>query len=238
MLYGPPGCGKTLLAKAVANESESNFILVKGPELLNKWVGESEKGIREIFKKARQVSPTIIFFDEIDSIAKKRGRGNRDSVTEKMVNTLLTEMDGLEELNDVVVIAATNRPDILDPALLRPGRFDRILLTPLPSEEARKEIFKIHTKNMPLSKDVIISKLTKETENYVGSDIESVCREAGMIALRNDIKASEITMANFEEAVKNSKASIRTEDMKRYKDIEESYIRTARGAEIHTNYFG
>ncbi|MBT3324062.1 CDC48 family AAA ATPase [archaeon] len=238
LLYGPPGCGKTLLAKAVANESESNFILVKGPELLNKWVGESEKGIREIFKKARQVSPTIIFFDEIDSIAKKRGRGNRDSVTEKMVNTLLTEMDGLEELNDVVVIAATNRPDILDPALLRPGRFDRILLTPLPSEEARKEIFKIHTKNMPLSKDVIISKLTKETENYVGSDIESVCREAGMIALRNDIKASEITMANFEEAVKNSKASIRTEDMKRYKDIEESYIRTARGAEIHTNYFG
>jgi len=240
LLYGPPGCGKTMLAKAVAHESEANFILVKGPELLNMWVGESEKGVREIFKKARQVAPTVIFFDEIDSIAARRGMNQGNNVTERMVNTLLTEIDGLEELHDVVVIAATNRPDILDPALLRPGRFDRVLLTPLPDEKARMEIFKLHTKNMPLAKNVNLKILVERTPNYVGSDVEGVCREAGMLALRDNIKASEIGMEHFEKALDKIKASVRGEDMKRYQEIEESYIRTARGAEIHarTNYFG
>ncbi len=228
-----------MLAKAVAHESEANFILVKGPELLNMWVGESEKGVREIFKKARQVAPTIIFFDEIDAIATRRGvSGN--NVVERVVNTLLTEIDGLEELHNVVVIAATNRPDILDPALLRSGRFDRILLTPLPDEKARLEIFKLHTKNMPLAKDVHLKILIDKTVNYVGSDIEGVCREAGMLALRENIKAAEVSMDHFEKALDKVKASVRPEDMKRYQEIEESYIRTARGAEIHarTNYFG
>jgi len=240
LLYGPPGCGKTLLAKAVAHESEANFILVKGPELLNMWVGESEKGIREIFRRAREVAPTVIFFDEIDAIAMRRGMSVGNNVTERMVNTLLTEIDGLEELHDVVVIGATNRPDILDPALLRPGRFDRLLLTPVLDDEARTDVFKIHTKGMPLAKDVTIKKLVELTKNYTGSDIEGVCREAGMIALRTDLEADKVKMADFEKALDKVKASVRPEDMKRYQEIEESYIRTARGAEIHqkVNYFG
>jgi len=242
LMYGPPGCGKTLLAKAVASESEANFILVKGPELLNKWVGESEKGIREIFKKARMSAPTIIFFDEIDSIAGRRGRGSGDGsqVTERIVNTLLTEIDGLEELNDVVVIAATNRPDILDPALLRPGRFDRIVLTPIPDVKARHEILKIHTADMPLAADVDLKVLVEKMNNLVGSDIEGVAREAGMLALRENLNAKEIQMKHFEAAILKIKPSIRQEDVKKYKEIEESYIRTARGAEIEgkENYFG
>lgn len=238
LMYGPPGCGKTLLAKAVASESEANFILVKGPELLNKWVGESEKGIREIFKKARMSAPTIIFFDEIDAIASRRGNSMGNNVTERMVNTLLTEIDGLEELNDVVVIAATNRPDIVDPALLRPGRFDRIIFTPVPDEKSREEIFKIHTKGMPLAKDVSLKSLVAKMDNYVGSDIEGVAREAGMLALRENLNAKEIGMKHFEEAIGKIKPSIRQEDVKKYKAIEESYIRTARGAAIKENYFG
>ncbi len=232
LLYGPPGTGKTLLAKAIAHESEANFILVKGPELLNMFVGESEKGVREVFKKAKQVSPTVIFFDEIDSIAGRRGRDSGNSVTERIVNTLLTEIDGLEELKDVVVIAATNRPDILDPALLRPGRFDRILLTPLPDDKARLKIFEIHTRNMNKSKDIDLKVLASKTNNYVGSDIEGACREAGMIALREDMNAVEIKMKHFEKALERMKPSIRDEDMQRYKEIEDSYIRTARGAAI------
>jgi transitional endoplasmic reticulum ATPase len=232
LLYGPPGTGKTLLAKAVAHESEANFILVKGPELLNLWVGESERGVREIFKKARQVAPTVIFFDEIDSIAGRRGREIGNNVTERMVNTLLTEIDGLEELKDVVVIAATNRPDILDPALLRPGRFDRILLTPLPDEKSRLKILEIHTRNMSRAKDVDLKSLAQKTENFVGSDIEGLCREAGMIALRENIDATEVKMKHFEKAIEKIKPSIREEDVNKYKEIEESYIRTARGAEI------
>ncbi|MAG78314.1 ATPase [archaeon] len=238
LMYGPPGCGKTLLAKAVASESEANFILVKGPELLNKWVGDSEKGIREIFKKARMSAPTIVFFDEIDSIASRRGNSFGSNVTERVVNTLLTEIDGLEELNDVVVIAATNRPDILDPALLRPGRFDRIIFTPVPDKKAVGEILKIHTQGMPLAKDVDLKGLVEKMDNYVGSDIEGVAREAGMLALRESLNAKEVKMKHFEEAMLKIKSSIRQEDVKKYKEIEESYIRTARGAEIKENYFG
>ena len=167
LLYGIPGTGKTLLAKAVANESDANFIAIKGPELLSKWVGESEKGVREVFRKARQTAPTVIFFDEIDSIASNRGAEAGDSgVTKRVVNQLLTEMDGLEELDDVAIIAATNRPDILDPGLVRPGRFDRHIKVDTPDEESRLAIFKVHTKDMPLAEDVKLSRLAKNTEGY------------------------------------------------------------------------
>ncbi len=221
LLYGAPGTGKTLLAKAVASESEANFISVKGPELLSKWVGESEKAVREIFKKARQASPSIIFFDEIDSIAPRRGMGD-SSVSERVVNQLLTEIDGLEEMEDVVIIAATNRPDILDPALLRPGRFDRIILTPAPSEKGRLEIFKVHTKEMPL-KSVDLNTLAKETEGYVGADIEAICREAAIFALRADMNAKEIRREHFDEALKKVRPSVSKEIEKEYSELQENF---------------
>ncbi len=206
LIYGPPGTGKTLLAKAVANESKANFIAVKGPELLSKWVGESEKGVREVFRKARQTAPTVIFFDEIDSIASARSGASSDSgVTQRVVNQLLTEIDGLEELQDVAVIAATNRVDIMDPALLRPGRFDRHVKVDDPDEEARLAIFKVHTKDMPLADDVDLEYLAKNTEKYVGADIEAVCREAVMLTLRNDLKAEQVKMKYFKKAMKKVK---------------------------------
>jgi transitional endoplasmic reticulum ATPase len=187
-LYGPPGTGKTLLAKAIANESEANFISIKGPELLSKWVGESEKGIREVFRKARQAAPCIIFFDEIDAIAPVRGGEFGDShVTERVISQLLTELDGLEELRGVVVIAASNRPDIVDPALIRPGRFDRLLYVPLPDYDSRLQILKIHTKTMPLADDANISALSKMTEGYTGADIASFASAAAMIAMKEHI---------------------------------------------------
>ena len=232
LLYGPPGTGKTLLAKAVAKESEANFILVKGPSLLNMWVGESEKGLRKIFEKARQASPSIIFFDEIDSVVPRRGLEAGTKVTERLVNTFLAEMDGLEEMGEVVVIAATNRPDIIDPALLRPGRFDRLLLTSPPEKAARLEIFKIHTRNMPLAKDISLQKLAEKTEGYVGSDIESICREAGLLALRENINAKEISNKFFEEAVKKVRQSVPKETMEKYKKLEEDYLSNARAAMI------
>ncbi|MEN4007183.1 MAG: CDC48 family AAA ATPase [Methanobacterium sp.] len=206
LIYGPPGTGKTLLAKAVANESDSNFIAVKGPELLSKWVGESEKGVREVFRKARQTAPTVIFFDEIDSIASTRSGGSSDSgVTQRVVNQLLTEIDGIEELQDVAVIAATNRVDIIDPALLRPGRFDRHIKVDDPNEEARLEIFKVHSRKMPLADDVDLQYLAKNTEGYVGADIEAVCREAVMLTLRDNIEAENVEMKYFKRAMKKVK---------------------------------
>lgn len=238
LLIGPPGCGKTLLAKAVAGETEANFISVKGPELFSKWVGESEKAIRETFRRARQVSPCIIFFDEIDSLAPRRGNDIGSKVTEQVVAQLLTEMDGLEDMSDVIIIAATNRPDIVDTALLRPGRFDRIIVVPAPDKEARLQVIKVHTKNMPITKDVSIDKIAEETEGYSGADIESICREAAIIALREDIKAKEVTAKHFKRAMELVKPSLKKSDIEIYNKFQES-VKTAR-AEIpkEINYLG
>ena len=189
LLFGPPGTGKTLLAKAVATESEANFIAVRGPELLSKWVGESEKGLREVFRKARSAAPCIIFFDEIDSIAPRRGEDEGTHVTERMVNQMLSEMDGIVNLKDVVVIGATNRIDMVDPALLRPGRFDKLLEVPMPDEKTRLAILKVHTKGMPLAKDVDLEPFAKQTAGYSGADLEALCREAGMAAIRDGLAA-------------------------------------------------
>ncbi|MBI2578402.1 MAG: AAA family ATPase [Candidatus Aenigmarchaeota archaeon] len=215
LLYGPPGCGKTLLAKAVANESGANFISVKGPELLSMWVGESEKHIRDVFRRAKQVAPSIIFFDEIDALVPRRGYSSDSNVTERVVSQLLAEISGLEDLHDVVVVAATNRPDIIDPALLRPGRLDRQILTTTPDEKARHEILKVHTKDMPL-KDVDLKKLAKETEGFSGADIEALCREAAMNAMRKDVdRADEITKRDFDSAFREVKPSV-SDDMNEF----------------------
>ncbi len=240
LLYGPPGTGKTLLAKAVANESNANFILVKGPELLSMWVGESERGIRKVFQRARQVSPAIIFFDEIDSIAPRRGLSADSHVTERVVNQLLTELDGMEEMHDVVIIGATNRPDILDTALLRPGRFDRIILVQAPDKEARKRILEVHTKGMPLAKTVDLNKLAETAEGFVGADIEGVCKEAAMLALRKNIDAKEIAMKDFEDAIQKVGPSVTKEISKSYEDLMDKF-KVARAKEMEKekpSYFG
>jgi len=213
LLYGPPGCGKTLLARAVATEGEANFISVKGPEIFSKWVGESEKAIREIFRKGRTAAPAIIFFDELDSIVPRRGLGYSDSgASERVISQLLTELDGIESLQNVVVIAATNRPDILDPAVLRPGRFDRLIYIPAPDHKALREIFKIHTRNMPLSKDVDLDEVVRMAAGCSGADVEAICREAAMNALREDVSANEVTLRDFKVAMEKIKPSI-TADM-------------------------
>ncbi len=212
LLYGPPGTGKTMLAKAVATESEANFISVKGPEFLNKWVGESEKAVRETFRKARQASPCVIFMDEIDSIVPVRGTGGDSNVTERVVSQMLTEMDGLEPMNDVVVIAATNRPDMIDPALLRPGRFDKSIYVGPPDKESRKAIFGIHTRGKPLADDVDLDALAEQTEGCTGADIGAICNEAVMTAVRrlvsqgreptdDEIAACKVTQDDFVQAV-------------------------------------
>jgi transitional endoplasmic reticulum ATPase len=216
LIYGPPGCGKTLLARGVATESEANFITIKGPEVFSKWVGESEKAIREVFRKARMAAPAVIFFDEIDSLSPRRGAGFADSgVTERVISQLLTEMDGLITLEDIVVIAATNRPDIVDPAVLRPGRFDRLIYCPEPDEKGRLQIFKIYTKEMPMAKDVNLAQLATLTKSYSGADIEAFCRETAMHALRKDINAKEVMMKDFEEALKKMGPSV-TPDMEKW----------------------
>jgi transitional endoplasmic reticulum ATPase len=229
LLYGPPGTGKTLLAKAVATESQSNFIAVKGPELLSKWVGESEKAVREIFRKARQASPCVIFLDEIDSIAPVRGTGHDQGVTERVVSQILTEMDGLEPLHNVVVIAATNRMDRLDPALVRPGRFDRLVYIGPPNLEARKEILKIHSKGRPLNKDVDLDKLAVKMENYTGAEIAAVCNEAVMLSIRDyvlgggdleeeKVKQVKVSMKYFEKAMDNVEP-LSENDLKKYENV-------------------
>jgi transitional endoplasmic reticulum ATPase len=236
LMYGPPGTGKTLLAKAIANESQSNFISIKGPELLNKYVGESEKGVREVFEKARANAPTVVFFDEIDSIAGERGRNSGDSgVGERVVSQLLTELDGLEELEDVVVIATTNRPDLIDPALVRPGRLDRHIHVPVPDEEARRKILDVHTRNKPLADDVDLDKLARRTDGYVGADLEALTREASMAATREFIGSVDpedvddsvgnvrITDNHFEHALGEVSASVDEATRERYEQLEEQF---------------
>lgn len=259
LMYGPPGTGKTMLAKAVATESDANFISIRGPEVLSKWVGESEKHIREIFRRAKQVAPAIVFFDEIDSVASRRGGSDSGSkVNENVVSTILTEMSGLEDLHDVVVIAATNRPDIIDSALLRPGRFDRQILVPAPDERARLEIFRIHTESMPITlakdeqqelqddlagmelrdqekkvpgkkarkpapdQDLFLTWLAKRTEGFSGADIEAVCKEAGILALREDIAAKSLSKKHFDESLKQARPSITQEMQGFYRKVAET----------------
>ncbi len=225
LLYGPPGCGKTLLAKAVATESEANFISVKGPEVLSKWVGESEKAIREVFRKARLAAPSIVFFDEIDSLTPIRGLSSDSNVTERVISQLLTELDGLVELKDIIVIAATNRPDIVDPALLRPGRFDRLIYVNPPNRKGRIEIFKIYTRDMPLASGVSVKDLAASTEDFVGSDIEALCREAGMIALRENFEIETITMKHFQSALERIHPTVTPDVIKYYEKIMEKFKR-------------
>ncbi|MCX8190626.1 MAG: CDC48 family AAA ATPase [Candidatus Aenigmarchaeota archaeon] len=234
LLYGPPGTGKTLLAKAVANESGVNFIAIKGPELLSKWFGESEKRIRELFRKAKQVAPCIIFFDEIDALAPRRGIGMHEA-TERIVSQLLTEISGIEDIKNVVIIAATNRPDLVDPALLRPGRIEKLVFVPSPDEKGRLEILKIHTRKMPLGKDVDLEDLAKRIEGFSGADIEALCREAALNSLREDIKAKEVSLRHFEEALKKITPSITKEMIEYYKKFEE---RKKEVKEEHQIYIG
>ncbi|MFO7967622.1 MAG: CDC48 family AAA ATPase [Archaeoglobaceae archaeon] len=221
LLYGPPGTGKTLIAKAVANETNANFITVKGSELLSKWLGESEKAVRKIFRKARQVAPCIIFFDELDAIGQMRGVDESSRAVERIVNQLLTEIDGLEELEGVLVVGATNRPDILDPALLRPGRFDRIVFVRAPGKKSRRAIINIHTRNMPVTEDVDIDELSDITEGYVGADIEAVTREAVMLALRDNLEVEKIEMRHFMEALKKVRPSVDESTISFYGRFEE-----------------
>lgn len=226
LLYGPPGTGKTMLAKAVANESGANFISVKGPEILSKWVGESEKAIRELFKKARQAAPSIIFLDEIDALASERTSENVDKVTDRVVNQLLTSFDGVESNTGILVLAATNRPDKVDPALLRAGRFDHSLMVPIPDSDARKEIFNIHASDMPLDDTVDFDELVRRTESFVGADIESICREAGLLAIKED--ASGVRSDHFSKAIENINPSVDEEVLEIYDDMEDIMQKSVR----------
>jgi len=221
LLYGPPGTGKTLLAKACAREAEANFISVKSSDLLSKWYGESEQQIARLFARARQVAPTVIFIDELDSLVPARGAGlGEPQVTERVVNTILAELDGLEELNNVVVIGATNRPNLIDPALLRPGRFDELIYVGVPDVAGRRRILAIHTQGMPIAKDVDLEALAERTERFTGADLEDLTRRAGLVALRRGLDSAEVTMADFEEALKDTRASVTDEMLADYEQIQ------------------
>ena len=220
LLYGPPGTGKTLLAKAVAREAQANFIATKSSDLLSKWYGESEQQIARLFARARQVAPTVIFFDELDSLVPARGGGlGEPQVTERVVNTILAEMDGLEELQSVVVIGATNRPNLIDPALLRPGRFDELIYVSVPDYGGRLRILGIHTEGMPLAPDVDLPSLARRTERFTGADLEDLVRRAGLIALRGSLQAQQVTAANFETALTETRASVTPEIEQEYEQM-------------------
>lgn len=249
LLYGPPGTGKTLLAKAVAKETEANFIQVKGPSLLSMWVGKSEEGMRKIFERARQVAPCVVFFDEIDSLAGRRGMEQGTKVTERVLNQMLAEMDGLEDLKSVIVIGATNRPDMLDTALLRPGRFDKILLVNAPEEAGRLQILKIHTKKMPISdgeklltekeKENFLKEFAKQTDGYTGADLEAVTREAAYFALRTDINSPNVQKKDFSEALRKIRPSVTAQTIELYKKIESEYLKSAKAAlPVDNTYLG
>ncbi|WP_265569743.1 CDC48 family AAA ATPase [Sphingomicrobium nitratireducens] len=223
LLYGPPGTGKTLLAKAAARESEANFIATKSSDLLSKWYGESEQQIARLFARARQVAPTVIFIDELDSLVPARGGGlGEPQVTERVVNTILSEMDGLEELNNVVLIGATNRPNLIDPALLRPGRFDELVYVGPPDTAGRRRILAIHTEKMPLAKDVDLEALAQRTERFTGADLEDLVRRAGLTALHRGAKEPRVTMADFEEALKETRASVTEQMLEEYEQIQDT----------------
>ncbi|PZM07982.1 CDC48 family AAA ATPase [Rhizobium tubonense] len=220
LLFGPPGTGKTLLAKAVAREAEANFVATKSSDLLSKWYGESEQQVSRLFERARQVAPTVIFIDEIDSLAPARGGGlGEPAATERVVNTLLAEMDGLDDMQGVVVMAATNRPNLLDPALLRPGRFDELVYVPVPDAKGRHKILEIHTKNMPLSNDVDLDYLSENTERFTGADLEDLTRRAGLIALRSSLEATMVTKENFEKALQETRPSVTPEMEREYEEM-------------------
>ncbi|MEN3048553.1 MAG: CDC48 family AAA ATPase [Candidatus Caldarchaeales archaeon] len=222
LLYGPPGCGKTLLAKAVATEAEANFVTIKGPEIYSKWVGESERAVREVFRKARQAAPCVVFLDEVETLIPRRDMLDDSSgVTHRVTSTLLAEMDGIEELRDVIIIGATNRPDLLDPSALRPGRFDRLIYVPPPDEKGRYQVLRIYTKRMPLAPDVDLERLAAMTEGYSGADIEALCREAGLNALRRNPDTEHVTWADFQEALKLVRPSITPQMLKEYEKIAE-----------------
>ena len=223
LLYGPPGTGKTLLAKATARESEANFIATKSSDLLSKWYGESEQQIARLFARARQVAPTVIFIDELDSLVPARGGGlGEPQVTERVVNTILAEMDGLEELNNVVLIGATNRPNLIDPALLRPGRLDELIYVGTPDTAGRRRILAIHTENMPLARDVDLESLAQRTERFTGADLEDLVRRAGLTALRRGLDANQVTKADFEAALAETRASVTPEMLEEYDRIQET----------------
>ena len=231
LLYGPPGTGKTLLAKATAREAEANFIATKSSDLLSKWYGESEQQIARLFARARQVAPTVIFFDELDSLVPARGGGlGEPQVTERVVNTILAEMDGLEELQSVVVIGATNRPNLIDPALLRPGRFDELIYVSVPDAEGRRRILDIHTEKMPLADDVDLDSLAKRTDRFTGADLEDLVRRAGLFALRESLEAQRVTAAHFERALDETRASVTPEMEREYELIEAHIKQDARAA--------
>ncbi|MFX0030996.1 MAG: CDC48 family AAA ATPase [Candidatus Hermodarchaeota archaeon] len=238
LLFGPPGCGKTLLAKAIANESQSNFIAIKGPEIFSKWVGESERAVREIFRKARQAAPSIIYFDEIDAISAGRGAYESTHTFASIVNQILVEMDGIENRKGIVTIASTNRPDIVDPAFLRPGRFDRLIYVKEPDFEARLKILEVHTKNMPLAEDVSLKGIAQNTVGYSGADLENVCREAGMQAIREKMTTLEkIENKHFEFALSKIKSTLPKEITERYESLAKQITESRNIAESKADFY-